>query len=112
VGLVDEKQGMHSASETKAVTLSFVTEEIDGWYRYLLSRGVKMHSPIKNSIRHPTRGFVAYDPEGYYLEFERFLEHRQNAALLRRLMKRGSQEIARAHLTQKHQSLTNEMIIM
>jgi predicted enzyme related to lactoylglutathione lyase len=85
VGLVDEKHGMHSAAETKAVTLSFVTEEIDQWYRYLLSRGVKMHSPIKNSIRHPTRGFVAFDPEGYYLEFERFLEHRQNVAFLKRL---------------------------
>lgn len=90
VGLVDEKHGMHSASETKAVTLSFVTEEIDEWYRYLRSRGVKIRSPIENSNRHPTRGFVAYDPEGYYLEFERFLEQRQNAALLRQLKKTAS----------------------
>jgi predicted enzyme related to lactoylglutathione lyase len=35
VGLVDEKQGSHSASETKSVTLSFVTKEIDEWYEYL-----------------------------------------------------------------------------
>lgn len=27
-------------------------------------------------------GLVAYDPEGYFLEFERFLDHPQNARLL------------------------------
>lgn len=87
VGLVDEKEGMHSSSESKAVTVSFVTEETDEWYEYLLSKGVKMRDPIANSSRHPTRGFVAYDPEGYYLEFEKFLDHQQNAALLKALRK-------------------------
>lgn len=85
VGLVDEKQGMHLSSESKAVTLSFVTEEIDEWYDYLLSKGVKMRRSIANSSLHPTRGFVAYDPEGYYLEFEKFLDDQQNAAALKTL---------------------------
>jgi hypothetical protein len=31
---------------------------------------------------------VAYDPEGYFLEFETFLEHPQNAALLKALAAR------------------------
>ena len=30
------------------------------------------------ATRYPTRGFVAYDPEGYSLEFETFLDHAQN----------------------------------
>jgi catechol 2,3-dioxygenase-like lactoylglutathione lyase family enzyme len=88
IGLVDESQGLHRASEAKAVTVSFVTEKIDEWYAYLLSKGVKMRGPIGDATRHPTRGFVAYDPEGYYLEFERFLDHPQNARLIEALRKR------------------------
>lgn len=78
VGLVDEKGGMHRASEPKTVTLAFVTEEVDGWYSYLESMGVPMRGPLRDATRHPTRGFVAYDPEGYFLEFETFLDHPQN----------------------------------
>lgn len=85
VGLVDEKKGMHRATEPKAVTLSFVTEEIDEWYEYLKDRGVKMRGELSDATRHPTRGFVAYDPEGYFLEFERFLHDSQNTSLLRRM---------------------------
>jgi predicted enzyme related to lactoylglutathione lyase len=88
IGLVDESQGLHRASEAKAVTVSFVTEQIDEWYAYLQSKGVKMRGPIGNATRHPTRGFVAYDPEGYYLEFERFLDHPQNTKLIDALKKR------------------------
>ncbi len=81
VGLVDESKGLHRASETKAVTLSFATEQVDAWYAYLTARGVPMKHPLENGSRHPTRGFVALDPEGYFLEFERFLPHEQNAKL-------------------------------
>jgi hypothetical protein len=87
IGLVDEAQGLHRASEAKAVTVSFVTDQIDQWYEYLVSRGVKMRGPVSTATRHPTRGFVAYDPEGYFLEFETFLDHPQNAALRRALGK-------------------------
>jgi predicted enzyme related to lactoylglutathione lyase len=88
IGLVDESQGLHRASEAKAVTVSFVTEQIDEWYAYLQSKGVKMRGPVGDATRHPTRGFVAYDPEGYYLEFERFLDHPQNTRLLDAVKKR------------------------
>jgi catechol 2,3-dioxygenase-like lactoylglutathione lyase family enzyme len=85
VGLVDENEGMHKASEPKTVTLAFVTDEVDGWYDYLKGKGVEMKGPARDATRHPTRGFVAFDPEGYYLEFERFLEHPQNEKLLAKL---------------------------
>ncbi len=88
IGLVDESQGLHRASDTKPVTVSFVTRQIDQWYDYLVSKGVKMRGPLRDATRHPTRGFVAYDPEGYFLEFETFLEHPQNAALLKALAER------------------------
>jgi lactoylglutathione lyase len=87
VGLVDESQGLHRASEAKPVTLSFVTAQVDQWYDYLVSKGVKMRGPVRDATRHPTRGFVAHDPEGYFLEFETFLDHPQNALLLRALGK-------------------------
>ena len=87
IGLVDEAQGLHRASEAKAVTVSFVTERIDQWYEYLVSKGVRMRGPVSNATRHPTRGFVAYDPEGYFLEFETFLDDPQNAALRRAIGK-------------------------
>lgn len=69
------------ADAPKTATLSFVTDEIDGWYDYLRSKGLKMRSELKDATRHPTRGFVAVDPEGHLLEFERFLDHPQNSRL-------------------------------
>ena len=81
IGLVDEARGMHDPDEPKSVTLSFVTDEIDEWYAYLVERKVEMRGPLGDATRHPTRGFVAYDPAGYFLEFERFLDHPQNTRL-------------------------------
>jgi catechol 2,3-dioxygenase-like lactoylglutathione lyase family enzyme len=87
VCLVDENKGMHKTSEPKTVTLSFITEEVDAWYKYLKAKGVKIHSPLKSSTRIPIRGFVACDVEGYFLEFETFREHGQNKKLQERLAK-------------------------
>jgi len=70
------------ADAPKTATLSFVTDQVDAWYSYLKSKGVEIRSELKNSWRHPTRGFVAVDPEGYCLEFERFLDDPQNSRLL------------------------------
>jgi len=36
---------------------------------------------LKDASRHPTRGFVAVDPEGYLLEFESFLDRPPNSRL-------------------------------
>ena len=69
------------ADAPKTATLSFVTDEVDGWYAYLKSENVAMRAELKSASRHPTRGFVAIDPEGYLLEFERFLEDPQNSRL-------------------------------
>ena len=69
------------ADAPKTATLSFVTDEVDAWYAYLISKGLTMRSEIKDASRHPTRGFVAVDPEGHLLEFGRFLDHPQNSRL-------------------------------
>lgn len=81
IGLVDEQRGMHKAAEPKTVTVAFITEQVDGWHDYLKASGVTIRNPLKSSTNHPTRGFVALDPGGYFLEFETFLEHPQNEHL-------------------------------
>ena len=81
IGLVDETRGMHRASDAKPVAVAFVTTDVDAWYAWLVSRGVKMRSQLADSKSLPIRGFTAYDPEGYTLEFETFRDDPQNAKI-------------------------------
>ena len=81
--LVDEAQGMHSVDEPRSVTLAIVTEEVEGWWSYLSEQGVEMRAPlgeVEPGQAHD--GFVAIDPEGYFLEFERFNPHEENVDLV------------------------------
>ena len=81
--LVDAAEGMHSADEPKTATLAIVTDEIVEWYGHLLAADVPMRSELLEVD--PTAahvGFVAVDPEGYLLEFERFQPHPENERLL------------------------------
>ena len=81
--LVDGTMGMHTPDEPKTVALALVTDQLDEWWEYLNQQGVEMRSgeynPTENSAHD---GFVAYDPEGYYLEFERFNPHPENEQFL------------------------------
>ena len=81
-GLVDESRGMHNYTEQKGVTLSFFTADIDAWFEHLNSHDqVEMrHDAVVEE--EPYRAFVAYDPEGYFLEWDVFNEIPENAALL------------------------------
>ncbi len=81
--LVNAADGMHTADEPKTVTLAIVTDEVEGWYEYLTTAGVPMQADlgaVDPAAAHV--GFVAVDPEGYYLEFERFQRHPENERLL------------------------------
>jgi catechol 2,3-dioxygenase-like lactoylglutathione lyase family enzyme len=85
--LVDHTEGMHSSDEPKSVTLAIVTEEVEGWWEYLSGLGVEMRAGLGNEegVVEPGRphdGFVAIDPEGYLLEFERFNPHPENEHLI------------------------------
>ncbi|MCC7031403.1 MAG: VOC family protein [Acidobacteria bacterium] len=81
IGLVDEQRGMHRASDTKPVAVAFVTPDVDAWHAWLVARGVRMRSAVADSKSLPIRGFTAYDPEGYTLEFELFRDGPQNAKI-------------------------------
>lgn len=82
VTLVDAECGSHSTDEPKAVTLAVVTEQVEAWYEYLVERDVPMRYELGEvDPERAHNGFVAIDPEGYLLEFERFNPHEENTAL-------------------------------
>jgi catechol 2,3-dioxygenase-like lactoylglutathione lyase family enzyme len=80
--LVNAADGMHSTDEPRTATLAFVTEQVEGWYDYLSAQGVTMRSELRPAEERPHDGFVAVDPEGYLLEFERFNPHAENERLM------------------------------
>ena len=83
ITLVDEEMGMHSASDPKTVAIALITDQLDEWWDYLKDRDVEMRSSSYNPVEgRPHHGFVAIDPEGYLLEFERFNEHAENEMLI------------------------------
>jgi len=85
--LMDIAHSLHKPDEPKAVTLAFVTEKVEEWYAYLQSRDIPIRHPLKSDRSKAHEGFVALDPEGYFLEFERFNPHPENEHLLPRLEK-------------------------
>ena len=83
LGLVDEKVGMHRFTKRKAVTLSFITAEIDDWYAYLDSHDDIQLRSHRVEVNERHRSFVAYDAAGYYLQWIVFSDVPINAQLLR-----------------------------
>jgi catechol 2,3-dioxygenase-like lactoylglutathione lyase family enzyme len=79
VTLVDAAFGMKSARSPKTVALALVTGELDEWHEYLVGENVAIKgSGLSATDGSPHDGFVVIDPEGYYLEFERFNDHPEN----------------------------------
>lgn len=84
IGLVDEQRGMHSYTVDKAVTLSFIIDDLDGWYSYVKENHVfaLRSDSISTGPEGKYRAFVGYDPEGYYLEFDTFYPHIDNKIVM------------------------------
>lgn len=83
ITLVDHTKGMHSADEPKTTAIALVTDQLDEWWAYINTQNIEMRSSDftpENGSAHD--GFVAIDPEGYYLEFERFNEHAENVRFM------------------------------
>ena len=83
ITLVDHKQGMHSADEPKTTAIALVTDQLDEWWNYIQTQDVNMRSTEYEPVPgRPHHGFVVIDPEGYFLEFERFNPHEENRSLM------------------------------
>jgi catechol 2,3-dioxygenase-like lactoylglutathione lyase family enzyme len=82
IGLVGPTGGLRPPTKVKAVNVGFFTKEIEDWYRYLSDRGVVMREPLDEIEEGLVHAFVAFDPEGYFLEFDKFLDDERNHKLL------------------------------
>jgi catechol 2,3-dioxygenase-like lactoylglutathione lyase family enzyme len=60
--VVDPKGGM----------ISFVSDDVDGWYRRLLDRGLTIDAPPRRMRQFGIYSFFVRDPNGYIIEFQQF----------------------------------------
>ena len=72
----------YSGKEPKSVALAFLTDQLENWYAHLQEQKVTIKYPLKQNPGGPHDGFVAVDPEGYFLEFETFFQHPENEVLI------------------------------
>jgi hypothetical protein len=83
LGFVDGDRGLHQATETKAVTVSFFTSDVDAWFRRLQAwGGMEFRTSEITGEGEFVRTFVGYDNEGYFLEWDTFLDVELNEGLL------------------------------
>ena len=75
---MDESQGLHRFTPEKGVNVCFLTDQIDDWYRHFKAKKVKIKDVIEEMGSIPVKTFVAFDPGGYFLEFDHFLEDPKN----------------------------------
>jgi predicted enzyme related to lactoylglutathione lyase len=54
------------------VTVTFVVDDVDGWYDYLWEAGCEIETAPAHHAEFNVHSFFARDPSGYRLEFQRF----------------------------------------
>lgn len=82
IGLVDGARGMHSSTEENAVTVSFLTRDVRGWMERARTLGVELRSDSIGMESDRVETFVGYDPTGYFLEWDHFLDREGNERIL------------------------------
>lgn len=73
IGIVNEKEGHCKAQDINAVLITLVTDDVKGWYKYLLSHGVKMETSVQKPENFPVEYFFFKGPGGHEFEVQRFL---------------------------------------
>ncbi len=56
------------------VILTLVCDDVDDWYARLKAQGVTLEQPPRENEQYRVYHFFAHDPDGYRLEFQRFLD--------------------------------------
>ena len=88
IGLVDGARGLHQATELAGVTISFFTDDVDAWADRARAQGLELRSDEVGDESGRVRTFVAYDPGGYFLEWDTFLDVEGNERLVELLDRR------------------------
>lgn len=71
-GLLGFCQRANAPESPAGIIITFVTQDVDGWYEQLVERGVRFeHPPARNPQYHIYHCFL-HDPNGYLLEIQRF----------------------------------------
>jgi predicted enzyme related to lactoylglutathione lyase len=58
----------------RKVILTLVCDDVDGWYEKLQNTGAEIVSPPKNNPKYQIYHFFLKDPDGYWVEIQRFEE--------------------------------------
>jgi catechol 2,3-dioxygenase-like lactoylglutathione lyase family enzyme len=90
IGLVDGARGLHQATEEKGVTVSFFTSEVETWFDCASAHGIELRAPGLTDESGRVSVFVGYDPEGYFLEWDTFLDVEGNERLFTLLTGSGA----------------------
>ena len=60
------------APKPDGVIVTFVTDDVDGWYEKLKQRGVEFEKTPQNNKKYEIYHCFFRDPDGYLLEIQRF----------------------------------------
>jgi len=74
VGLVDGERGFCKPRGESAVLLTFVVEDVAGWYERLRQAGVPILRELAEHAEIQVRCFFIRDPGGYAVEIQQFLD--------------------------------------
>lgn len=75
-----------SPATPRTAAIALVTDQLDEWWAALSVRDLTMRTKAyEPEPGGPHDGFVLVDPEGWFLEFERFNAHPENVQLMPRL---------------------------
>ncbi|MFC0262491.1 VOC family protein [Fontibacter flavus] len=79
IGIVDGRRGMHSFSELKGTSVSFLVDDLEGWYSYVQGhQPFPMVQEMYTGREERYKAFVGQDPGKYFLEFDLFMKHQDN----------------------------------
>jgi predicted enzyme related to lactoylglutathione lyase len=73
IGLVDQSNGYHRASEEKPVIICLNVHDADAWWDRLKEKGVELEEQPEESDRLKIKVFMFTDPEGYVIEIQESL---------------------------------------
>lgn len=62
------------ASPARNVIFTLVTPDVDGWYEYLSRHDVDIPHPPRENPEYQIYHFFIKDPQGYWIEFQSFLD--------------------------------------
>lgn len=59
--------------EDRAIVFTFVTNQVDEWYKHLVENGVEVEDEPKENKKYNIYHFFFRDPNGYLMEVQKFL---------------------------------------